>query len=51
MKKIIGIVIVALLGLSAPALAQSKAEKAGQGVKKGAKKAWQGTKKGAKKSG
>lgn len=48
MKKITGIALAALLGLSAPALAQSKAEKAGNGIKKGASKAWQGTKKGAK---
>jgi hypothetical protein len=51
MKKIIAILIIALLGLSAPSFAQSKAEKAGEGVKKGAKKAWKGTKKGAKKVG
>ena len=44
MKKIIGVALVAILGLSMPALAQSK-------VKKGADKAWQGTKKGAKKAG
>lgn len=44
MKKIIGIILIAMLGLSAPVLAQNKAEK-------GAKKAWQGTKKGAKKAG
>lgn len=48
MKKIWGFAIIALLGLSAPALAQSKVDKAAHGVKKGADKAWQGTKKGAK---
>lgn len=51
MKKVLGIAIVALLGLSAPALAQSKVDKAAHGVKKGASKAWHGTKKGAKKVG
>ena len=51
MKKILAIAIIALLGLSAPSFAQTKVEKAGQGVKKGAKKAWSGTKKGAKKVG
>ena len=44
MKKIFGIAVIALLGLSAPAFAQSKAEK-------GAKEAWKGTKKGAKTAG
>lgn len=44
MKKIIGIAIIALLGLSLPSMAQSK-------VKKGASKAWQGTKKGVKTAG
>ena len=44
MKKIFGLAIIALLGLSAPSFAQSKAEN-------GAKKAWKGTKKGAKKAG
>ena len=44
MKKVFGIAVVALLGLSAPALAQDK-------VEEGAKKAWKGTKKGAKKAG
>ena len=48
MKKILGIAIIALLGLSAPSFAQSKVDKAANGVKKGAHKAWQGTKKGAK---
>jgi hypothetical protein len=51
MKKIFSIAVIALLGLSAPAFAQSKTDKAAQGVKKGAKKAWHGTKKGAKKVG
>src|SRR5215204_5291580 len=51
MKKIFSIAIIAMLGLSAPAFAQSKTDKAAQGVKKGAKKAWGGTKKGAKKVG
>src|SRR6266542_5272760 len=51
MKKILGIVIISLLGLSAPSFAQSKVDKAAHGVKKGADKAWQGTKKGAKKVG
>jgi hypothetical protein len=41
MKKIYGLAVVALLGLSVPSLAQSK-------VKKGADKAWHGTKSGAK---
>ena len=44
MKKIFGIAVIALLGLSAPAVAQEK-------IEKGAKKAWKGTKKGAKKVG
>jgi hypothetical protein len=48
MKKVLGLTIIALLGLSAPSFAQSKADKAASGVKKGANKAWQGTKKGAK---
>jgi hypothetical protein len=48
MKKIFAIAVMALLGMSAPSFAQSKVEKAGQGVKKGANKAWKGTKKGAK---
>jgi hypothetical protein len=51
MKKVLGLTIIALLGLSAPSLAQSKADKAASGVKKGASKAWQGTKKGAKTAG
>ena len=39
MKKIIGVsLLMAALGLSVPALAQTRVEKAGQGVKKGAKK-------------
>jgi hypothetical protein len=48
MKKIIGIALVAILGLSAPAFSQNKVDKAGKAVKKGASKAWHGTKKGAK---
>lgn len=48
MKKIFGLALIALLGLSAPSLAQSTVDKAAHGVKKGANKAWQGTKKGAK---
>jgi len=40
-----------LLGLSAPAFAQSKTDKAAHGVKKGATKTWEGTKKGAKEVG
>jgi len=44
MKKIFGIAVIALLGLSAPSFAQEK-------VEKGAKKAWKGTKKGARKVG
>jgi hypothetical protein len=55
MKKIFGIAIIALLGLSAPAFAQNKVERtagdAWRGTKKGAKKAWKGTKKGAKAAG
>jgi hypothetical protein len=45
MKKVFGIAILALLGLSAPALAQDNR------VERGAKKAWKGTKRGAKKAG
>jgi hypothetical protein len=48
MKKVLGFAIIALLGLSVPSFAQSKADKAANGVKKGANKAWHGTKKGAK---
>jgi hypothetical protein len=48
MKKILGFAIIALLGLSVPTFAQSKVDKAANGVKKGATKAWHGTKKGAK---
>ena len=44
MKKLFAVLVVALLGLSVPSVAQSK-------VKKGADKAWQGTKKGAKAAG
>lgn len=44
MKKLFGLAVVALLGLSVPSFAQSKAEKK-------AEKIWQGTKKGAKKAG
>jgi hypothetical protein len=55
MKKIFGIALVALLGLSAPAFAQNKVERtagdAWRGTKKGAGKAWKGTKKGAKAAG
>ena len=51
MKKILMIALVAFLGLSNASIAQSKADKAAHGVKKGATKAWQGTKKGAKKVG
>jgi hypothetical protein len=51
MKKVLGLVIIAMLGLSVPSFAQSKAEKASKGVKKGANKAWEGTKKGATKVG
>lgn len=45
MKKMFGFALVAMLSLSAPALAQDSK------VEKGAKKAWKGTKKGAKKAG
>lgn len=52
MKNGFGLALIALLGLSMPALAQDKkenvAKKAWHGTKKGAKKAWHGTKKGAK---
>jgi hypothetical protein len=48
MKKVFGLAVIALLGLSVPSFAQSKADKAAHGVKKGATKAWKGTKKGAK---
>ena len=48
MKKLFGITIIALLGLSAPTFAQSTAKKAENGAENGAKKAWHGTKKGAK---
>jgi hypothetical protein len=56
MKKMFGMALIVLLGLSAPAFAQdSKVErgtkKAWKGTKKGASKAWQGTKKGAKTAG
>lgn len=51
MKKFFGIALIALLGFSAPAMAQSKVEKAGHGIKKGAKEAWHGTKKGARAAG
>lgn len=44
MKKIFGIALIAILGISAPAFSQST-------VKKGANKAWHGTKKGVKKAG
>ena len=48
MKKFLGVMIIALLGLSAPSFAQSTVDKAKNGVETGAKKAWHGTKKGAK---
>jgi len=48
MKKVLGIAIVTLLGLSMSSFAQSKVDKAANDVKKGADKAWHGTKKGAK---
>jgi hypothetical protein len=48
MKKIWGIMVIALLGMSTSSFAQSTAKKAENGVEKGAKKAWHGTKKGAK---
>jgi hypothetical protein len=59
---VVGIVFIALAGLSAPAFAQTKVDKAAHGVKKGASegahgvkkgatKAWEGTKKGAHKVG
>jgi len=51
MKKVFGIAAIALLGLSAPAFAQSTTDKAAHGVKKGATKTWEGTKKGAKEVG
>lgn len=51
MKKLLGLAVIASLGLSVPSFAQSKVDKAENGVKKGANKAWQGTKKGAKKVG
>jgi len=51
MRKAFGIAAIALLGLSAPAFAQSTTDKAAHGVKKGATKTWQGTKKGAKEIG
>lgn len=51
MKKLFGIAVIALLGMSAPSFAQSKVEKAEEGAKKGATKAWKGTKKGATKAG
>ena len=53
MKNVFGLAIVALLGMSVPAFAQSKTDKATQGVKKGAKtagnKAAEVTKKGVAK--
>ena len=51
MKKIFLITVIAFFGLSATSFAQSTADKAAHGVKKGANKAWHGTKKGAKKVG
>ncbi len=45
MKKIVSIAVIALLGLSAPALAQDSK------VETGAKKAWKGTRKVGKKVG
>lgn len=48
MKKIFGLAMIALLGLSAPSFAQSTTEKVGHDVKKGAKKAWHGTKQAGK---
>lgn len=45
MKKIFGLALIAILGISAPAFAQDSK------VEKGAKKAWRGTKKGAKAAG
>ena len=47
MKKIFFALIILIFGFASPVWAQSKTEKAGQGIKKGAKKAWKGTKKGA----
>ncbi|MDQ3279720.1 MAG: hypothetical protein M3Q06_15445 [Bacteroidota bacterium] len=44
MKKLFGMALIAVLGLSAPAFAQDSK------VEKGAKKAWKGTKNGAKKA-
>jgi len=61
MKKMFGLAVIALLGLSAPSFAQDNsstkdkvengAKKAWHGTKKGAKKAWHATKKGAKTAG
>lgn len=51
MKKIFGIAMFALFGFATTSIAQSTADKAAHGVKKGATKAWEGTKKGAKKAG
>ncbi len=58
MKKILGVtVILALLGISTPSLAQDTASKDGtvkkawKGTKKGAKKGWKATKKGASTAG
>jgi hypothetical protein len=48
MKKIFVMGFIALLGFSVPSFGQSKADKVGHGIKKGANKAWHGTKKGAK---
>lgn len=41
MKKVFGLALIAVLGISAPSFAQSK-------VEKGTKKAWKGTKKAGK---
>lgn len=52
MKKILsGLVIMVAIGVATPSFAQSKVDKAGQAVKKGATKAAHGVKKGAKKAG
>lgn len=50
MKKILSIAVIALLGLSAPSFAQSKADTVENTVEKGSKKAWHATKKGTKKA-
>jgi hypothetical protein len=50
MRKIWSIAFIALLGVSGPALAQNRVEKAGHEVKQGTKKGAKAVKKGTKKT-